>query len=536
VERIVRRSSWRRSVRDEVRRELLAYFEDGLENVAAENRAEAVQRMMRDFGQPDILGKLIHRGKQRCPPIWEKAAWNLVKVMVALAVILFLMAWFAGQRAESAYRATVTRLREEGALRDVSQLQSTHPLGTIYYNGRDEDCATGILLSFVCDPALSEAASEPFRWLPDMDTEKEQALRGLISSHEEQLVQLRHVAELPPTPMEQVIRVTGLKNSLADMRLPSGVMDYARLMLCNAFLLHRAGHDDKALAECGRALSLAGHIRDIPSVICQLIACRIEIEMARILAPVSSSASLSSEAARSFGRDWDPRQNRAALAQAIELEAGSARWLIHDSKLPMSKVVYIERSHWSKRLLAQFYLTPFMRTITGPDETKYYTYYAELAKCARRPFFEIRELADDLEKCERQGSGQCERPGRGNPITGVLDLPVSEYAGRLSDNAFAETRISQARAAFALNQYKAKAGRYPESLDALIPGFLARSPADPYSGKSLSYSLRDGGYLLYSVGRNGQDETSPSVCSVKDREGVADGDDIVWGVFTPHES
>jgi hypothetical protein len=198
--------------------------------------------------------------------------------------------------------------------------------------------------------------------------------------------------------------------------------------------------------------------------------------------------------------------------------------------------VYIERSHWSKRLLAQFYLTPFMRTITGPDETKYYTYYAELAKCARRPFFEIRELADDLEKCERQGSGQCERPGRGNPITGVLDLPVSEYAGRLSDNAFAETRISQARAAFALNQYKAKAGRYPESLDALIPGFLARSPADPYSGKSLSYSLRDGGYLLYSVGRNGQDETSPSVCSVKDREGVADGDDIVWGVFTPHES
>jgi hypothetical protein len=62
------------------------------------------------------------------------------------------------------------------------------------------------------------------------------------------------------------------------------------------------------------------------------------------------------------------------------------------------------------------------------------------------------------------------------------------------------------RVAFALAAHKSEHGRYPKDLKALAPGYLARVPPDLFSGKALIYRPRADGYLLYSVGVNGQDE------------------------------
>ena len=522
VERIVRRSSWKRSIRQEVRRELLAHFEDGLENVAAKDRTETLRCMMHDFGQPDMLGKLIHNGKQRCRPVWEKAAWNFFKAVAALIVILFSIAWFAGHQAEIDVQATVARLREAGSIRDVSQLQSTRPHETVYFNGRDEDCATSLLLSLVNDPLLTDTVNKSFQWLPDMDTDKEQALRVFFSSHEEQLAQVRHLAELPPTSMEQVIRVTGIATSLENIRIPSVfVIEIERFSLLNAFLLHRAGHDDEALAECARTLSLARHMRDIPDLFCQLIANRIEKEVTDTLAPIALSATLSNNVARSFACGWDPDQNRAALAQSMEFEAGRTHWVIHDTKLPMSAVVGPDRFPWSKQILLQLFRTPFVRFLTAPEETTYYTLYGKLAACARQPFFEIRKQIDDHKAFEKQQEKES---------SVLVTVGIPRFSDLLRKYAFSETRMIEARTALALNQYKAEAGHYPETLDALIPNYLVALPVDPFSGQHLLYAVHGGKYLLYSVGANGLDDTPRNPGSIKNLKQIVYKDDIIWGL------
>jgi hypothetical protein len=62
------------------------------------------------------------------------------------------------------------------------------------------------------------------------------------------------------------------------------------------------------------------------------------------------------------------------------------------------------------------------------------------------------------------------------------------------------------RLAFALAAHKADAGAYPKTLDALAPKYLASVPIDMFSGKALVFRPNATGYLLYSVGINGQDD------------------------------
>jgi hypothetical protein len=68
--------------------------------------------------------------------------------------------------------------------------------------------------------------------------------------------------------------------------------------------------------------------------------------------------------------------------------------------------------------------------------------------------------------------------------------------------------------ALALGAYRTEHGRYPERLDAIVPKYLAQLPGDPYHGdKPFRFHGEHDGYLLYSVGRNGVDNTGPQPAS-----------------------
>lgn len=58
----------------------------------------------------------------------------------------------------------------------------------------------------------------------------------------------------------------------------------------------------------------------------------------------------------------------------------------------------------------------------------------------------------------------------------------------------------------AVRQYLLERGEPPESLEVLVPEYLARVPADPNGDGPLKYRRTDNGYLLYSVGINGRDD------------------------------
>jgi hypothetical protein len=61
-------------------------------------------------------------------------------------------------------------------------------------------------------------------------------------------------------------------------------------------------------------------------------------------------------------------------------------------------------------------------------------------------------------------------------------------------------------AAVAVERFRVAHGQLPQSLNDLVPQFLSAVPADPFDGKPLRYHRLAKGYVIYSVGADGQDD------------------------------
>ncbi len=94
--------------------------------------------------------------------------------------------------------------------------------------------------------------------------------------------------------------------------------------------------------------------------------------------------------------------------------------------------------------------------------------------------------------------------------------------------AFAQATVNLARTAGALERYRLAHGKYPATLDALAPQFIAKLPRDPIGGQPLHYRVTgDGQFILYSVGWNETDDGG--IVSLTDRGFVdLDKGDWVW--------
>jgi hypothetical protein len=69
-----------------------------------------------------------------------------------------------------------------------------------------------------------------------------------------------------------------------------------------------------------------------------------------------------------------------------------------------------------------------------------------------------------------------------------------------------QVRFELVKLGFALAAYHTEHGSYPKTLDDLAPKYVNEIPKDVFVDDVLRYELREDGYLLYSVGRNGKDD------------------------------
>ena len=68
------------------------------------------------------------------------------------------------------------------------------------------------------------------------------------------------------------------------------------------------------------------------------------------------------------------------------------------------------------------------------------------------------------------------------------------------------SQLRTARAGLAVQRYRLAAGKLPESLADLIPTYLDAVPKDPFDGKDLRYKKLETGFVVYSIGEDGNDD------------------------------
>lgn len=112
-------------------------------------------------------------------------------------------------------------------------------------------------------------------------------------------------------------------------------------------------------------------------------------------------------------------------------------------------------------------------------------------------------------------------------LCGMLLPAVSKAFLRFSQG---QVTADLARVACNLERYRLANGKYPESLDALVPKYMTKVPDDLMSGKPLHYKTKeDGTFELYSVGADRVDNGGKvGMTGKKDPRWDPNSGDWVW--------
>jgi hypothetical protein len=89
----------------------------------------------------------------------------------------------------------------------------------------------------------------------------------------------------------------------------------------------------------------------------------------------------------------------------------------------------------------------------------------------------------------------------------VLIRMLGSFPDRQGQNC--QTGIGLLRCAsamLAVERFRLARGRWPETLNELVPGYLTGVPADPFDGKPLRYRRLGDGVVIYSIGPDGKDD------------------------------
>lgn len=104
----------------------------------------------------------------------------------------------------------------------------------------------------------------------------------------------------------------------------------------------------------------------------------------------------------------------------------------------------------------------------------------------------------------------------------ALLLPAASAACGAEERGMVDFDLT--KLAIALAGYRADHGTYPETLGHLVPGYLTKVPGDVFAGAPLHYQVNDRGYVLQSVGPDGERDEIP-------QDGMDDaevlGDDLI---------
>jgi hypothetical protein len=88
----------------------------------------------------------------------------------------------------------------------------------------------------------------------------------------------------------------------------------------------------------------------------------------------------------------------------------------------------------------------------------------------------------------------------------MLSMIMHDFYRLILRSLTATTRCHIASAALAVERFRLAKGTLPESLDEIVPQYLASVPVDPFNEKPVKYKKLPKGFIIYSVGENGIDD------------------------------
>ncbi len=497
---IIKKMRYRKKVRDDVKAELAAHFEDELKSCKTEqDRQQKADQLIQDFGDPKLLGVLLRRAKKRCRPLWRTiVARALQAVVVFIVLFTVYVVWFLSGKPviTTDYLAELNRIVRPAA----DQSQNAAP----FYIKAAE------IVEDISDDMEELLRRKDFVELTDEEINK---IEDWLNSQKETFELVRQGSlkpyywrEYESNKEKELLSV--ITPHLADYR------DIVRGLTLRARLNVERGNLNQAFDDIITCYRLGRHLKGDFFLIEQLVGMAIESISVNTLREILSRHQPDSASLEKLQSDLEEIASSDDFKVSLKIE----RLYIYDEAQRCftdgiwGSHLYIQRllsmyetdgsSDFDAIIEAVAHPVQAFRVLfahPGKEKTiktaeRVYGYYEQLSK--KSPAALRAEKTDIESKITKMIKGNI-----------FLENLTPAFLRILEINYRVKTEIYATITIIAAHRYKNDKGIFPDDLNELVAaGYLNDLPIDSFSDKPLIYRKTGDDFILYSVGRNFADD------------------------------
>jgi len=532
IAEVVRRMRYRKRIREEVRLELAAHFEDELRDCAdVPERERRAQRLIEGFGDAKLLAVLCRRAKKRCRPFWKKALVRCVQVLgiLILYVAICLSPLYIGR---ATIKMDYLSWLNETARGGREESDNARP----YY-----DKAVKLYIEMPDWLKVSRIT-----WPGDMNDVEQRSLSDWLAQNASALDTVREGSRRPycwgcyrsqPIALPQGVVMTSetmIAGIMGDCIAPMAA--YRQLAFALRWQVRyeaSKGEMSAAFDDCFVLARFADHFLGHGLAIEQLVGVGIEMIANDSVLSLLDCPGVDANLLATVQSRWQERLDR--LGAGISFDAERGIWLdriqrsfTDDGKGDGHALVrgpgywmYAYQDFW--RVLT---LRCPTRKEAMADVDAYYSHVNELATEYPWQWSDQDVHVDDSNDAfmeplmlVMQGARKFRLADLFLKIQSASDRTLADRNWQWRTEGLAVLTV------LALHRYQMERGQYPVDLKQLVDdGYLRQVPRDPYAPGPLSYARTDSGFILYSWGRDRKDDGGRRVTDTDNDV----GDAVFW--------
>ncbi|MBO6513866.1 MAG: hypothetical protein JJ974_07885 [Phycisphaerales bacterium] len=540
IDQTVRRTKLWRSERIEITHELIAHTEDALDS------GRTPEQIVRSFGNPRKVAKLLRRATKRKRPLYWRTLRNIRRGVAAMILLIFISyvglaaRFYLGEpNIKENYAYAINALNEQYDedqkawpiyeevraawdlhIADAQKRQSEYEreYNSTIENG-DEAISAGIQMipNIPTDHHDYEEVVGLFRsFKPQLDRVRDAAHRPTVgidlsffaSDHDDEMIEPSAVAHENPPLINLLLPHLGTHRQLANMlyfetilaaRDQNPALVYENLSAMLSMARHES-HDGTIITDLVEIAILASTMNAMEEVLNEYpgtLSRAYLVKLTHELALCESVIDFSYQGEIMFFEDFlqrtytdDGNGNGRMTPEGMDLLAEFVSFGDDEFGISKSPVRYA---------------TGPASLALAPDRRSVYTRYHSMMDLSKS----VKDLGPEYLPLLEAKQTELERES--NTIPGMryslIDMLIPALGAATERLFMSKMEYDATLTMLAIEVYKSDHGQPPESLSELIPSYLPSEPMDLFDpGSSMKYKTLDTGYMLYSVGSDADDD------------------------------
>jgi len=275
----------------------------------------------------------------------------------------------------------------------------------------------------------------------------------------------------------------------------SNIRNGAKLLKLEAVLHAENGKVESAARSIKSTFGLARSLSKEPILISQLIRNACQALAVSTLEHTVNRTEFTDEQLADLSQTLVNTEDPSAMIRAF---AGERCSVVSVMKMPASQIPSMldmasNRTHPLGVLAIWFYR---FAGLADMDATIYLDLMGDYIKAIQLPPQQRQEAANAVD-------ARFEETSRIHMLVHVL-MPALSRVTTLDLRSIAQVRV--AHVGLAIERYRLSVGKLPDTLAELTPTYLDAVVKDPFDGKDLRYKKLETGFVVYSIGEDGNDD------------------------------